>query len=68
MSTEEKPVICLVKHLSPIERLLNRSAFDSATESYSSSRFPSLTEKDLLRVEIGKTIVLQNLNFRRMTC
>ena len=55
-SNVEKPVICLVRHLSPVGRLLSRSAFDFSLSNSPSVRLGGRIEdsRDLLKVEIGK--------------
>ena len=54
-SNVEKPVICLVRHLSPVGRLLSKSAFDFSLKNAPSVRLGGKIEdsRDLLKVEIG---------------
>lgn len=52
----EKPILCLVRHLSPAGRFLSRSAFDFFMKSHPAAG-EGRSEDDLLRVEIGKFIV-----------
>jgi len=51
----EKPVICLVRHLSPIGRLLSKTAFDFSLSNSPTVRLVGSIEesRDLLRVEIA---------------
>lgn len=50
----EKPILCLVRHLSPAGRFLNRSAFEFLMKSHPAAG-EGRSEDDLLRVEIGKS-------------
>mmetsp|Transcript_18879 Transcript_18879/g.40836 ORF Transcript_18879/g.40836 Transcript_18879/m.40836 type:complete len:398 (-) Transcript_18879:390-1583(-) len=51
----EKPVICLVRHLSPVGRLLSKSAFDFSLSNSPSVRLGGRIEdsRDLLKIEIA---------------
>ena len=51
----EEPVICLVRHLSPVGRLLSKTAFDFSLSNSPSVRLGGAVEKsrDLLRIEIA---------------
>lgn len=55
----EMPIVCLVRHLSPIGRLLGRSAFDFVMRSHPAASVESSSDEEkheLLRVEIGKCL------------
>ena len=51
----EKPVICLVRHLSPVGRLLSKTAFDFSLSNSPAVRLGGRIEesRDLLKVEIA---------------
>jgi len=54
----EKPVVCLVRHLSPVGRLLNRSAFNFIMKSHPTTGLERDSQEDaheLLKVEIGES-------------
>lgn len=51
----EKPVVCLVRHLSPVGRLLSKTAFDFSLSNSPAVRLGGRIEesRDLLKVEIA---------------
>jgi hypothetical protein len=54
----EKPIICMVRHLSPTGRLLSRSAFDFLMKTNPSAAAGKILEEntnELLQIEIGKS-------------
>ena len=53
--TAEKPVICLVRHLSPVGRLLSKTAFDFSLSNSPAVRLGGRIEesRDLLKIEIA---------------
>ena len=56
----EQPIVCLVRNLSPIGRLLNRSAFDFIMKSHPTAMVQESSQEDiheLLKVEIGECLV-----------
>lgn len=55
----ERPVICLVRHLSPLGRLLTKSAFDFSLSNSPAVRLGGRVEdaRDLLKVELGTFIL-----------
>ena len=61
----EKPVICLVRHLSPVGRLLSKSAFDFSLSNSPSVRLGGRIEdsRDLLKIEVGKLGVIASLPY-----
>lgn len=57
----EKPILCLVRHLSPAGRFLSRSAFEFLMKCHPAVG-EGKSDEDLLRVEIGEsTNEVQNL-------
>ena len=54
-SMAEKPVVCLIRHLSPVGRLLSKTAFDFSLSNSPSVRLGGRIEesRDLLKVEIA---------------
>jgi hypothetical protein len=53
----EKPIVCLVRHLSPVGRLLSRSAFDFVMRRHPAAAVEASSNEDkheLLKVEIGE--------------
>jgi hypothetical protein len=55
----EEPFILYLYHLSPVQRLLNRSAFNWITRQkfWKSSWKPIEERDDLLKVELGSLVV-----------
>jgi len=65
LKKQERPIICLVRHVSPMGRLMNRATFDfftrySPTYSASNSKSSNFL-KNLLRVEIAGVTVPPHL-------
>lgn len=50
----EKPLLCLVRHLSPAGRFLSRSAFEFFMKTHPAAG-EGRSDDDLLRIEIGKS-------------
>jgi hypothetical protein len=56
-ASTEQPIVCLVHHLSPLGRLLSRSAFNFSIQNSPRAKLGvSLKDRrDLLKIEIGMT-------------
>lgn len=59
-NVEEEPITCYIRHLTPVERLLNRNYFDfilgKQNDGVNDSSADEVRRKDLLKVEIAGII------------